>query len=489
GDDGHYVVRGVQPGEYSLFARHPAYLSQGLGQTAPATPERRVVVTAGAQAGPLHFSLVRGAAIAGRVVDDLGEPAQRVQVRAAKLRRFASEWRLIPFGESVETNDLGEYRLHGLPPGEYVVSAEPPQRPFWTSPESAVTAAEPDLVQTWAPGTHSPADAQRVRLEPGGEGRADLQLVVATVATIAGRALDSRGIPVNDGSVRLQARGGVGGLSAGNVSLNPDGTFGFPGAAPGAYTLVVQPRRSNVSDVHTGEPPPTELGVLDVEVNGEPLTNLVVRTAPGATIRGRLVVDGDAAALGGLVVYVLATPTESQAPVQGSTRARVSPDLSFEMRGVRGRVQLRLVGVPEGWWTRAVRQGGTDATDAVEIGSASVIAGVELVVSTKPTALRGTVTHTSGTPADAVVLLFTRDEPRWEQSVNAAGTMLVRTGEDGHFRSPRVRPGRYYVVALGATEVKSDDFGDPEYLRALAPRATRIDVAEGQIPDVALIVP
>ena len=68
-------------------------------------------------------SLVRGAAIAGRVVDDLGEPAQRVQVRAAKLRRFASEWRLIPFGESVETNDLGEYRLHGLPPGEYVVSA------------------------------------------------------------------------------------------------------------------------------------------------------------------------------------------------------------------------------------------------------------------------------------------------------------------------------------------------------------------------------
>jgi hypothetical protein len=49
------------------------------------------------------------------VTDAYGDPAPRVVVRAYVARRLAAEAR---------TNDLGEYRLFDLAPGDYVVAAQ-----------------------------------------------------------------------------------------------------------------------------------------------------------------------------------------------------------------------------------------------------------------------------------------------------------------------------------------------------------------------------
>ena len=488
GEDGAYRLEGVAAGEYGLIARHPAYVTQALGQTTPRTPERILVVTAGAVTGPLDFAMLRGAAIFGRVLDEAGEPVERVSVRAAKLRRFASRWELQQHGEAVLTNDLGEYRLHGLPPGEYVVGADPPRHSRPT--DEVVSPDARDLVPSWAPGTPSPADAHRVRLEAGGEGQADIQLADAAVGSIRGRAVDSQGQVITDATVGLYARGGRLDLRAGSTSVNDDGSFRFDGVAPGRYTIAVIPRRSTTFDASVGQPRTTERGALDAEVGAGMATPVTVRTEPGTTVRGRLVVDGDPAPLAGRTPFVIATPVGATLPdLMPSARARVNPDLSFELHGARGRVQLRLNGMPEGWWTRSVRRADADVTDQLDLADAAAIDGVEVIVSTKPTAIRGTVKRASGADVDAVVLLFAQDERRWEESMTAAGTTIVRPMADGSFRSPTVRPGAYFVIALGATAVKSDDLGDPDYLRELAPRATRIDVAEGQVQELALIVP
>jgi hypothetical protein len=487
GDDGRYRIEGVAPGEYGLVARHPAFVSQALGQTTPRTPERSLLVTAGAVAGPLDFAMLRGAALFGRIVDESGEPVERISVRASKLRRFASRWELLPHGEAVVTNDLGEYRLHGLPPGEYVVGADPPRHSRAT--DQVVSPDTRDLVPTWAPGTPSPADAHRVRLEAGGEGQADIQLAEAAVASIAGRAVDSRGQVIADAIVGLYARGGRLDLRTGNTAVNGDGSFRFDGVPPGTYTIGVVPRRSGAFDPRAGQPA-TEIGYLDVEVAAGTTTPVTVRTEPGTTIKGRLIVDGDAAPLVGRAPFVVAAAVDEVLPVPlPSARARVNPDFSFELQGARGRVQLRLTGMPEGWWTRSVRRGGADLTDRFDVGDAAAIDGVEVIISTKPTGVRGTVKRPTGADVDAVVLLFAQDERRWEESMSAAGTTIVRPVEDGSFRTPTMRPGAYFAIALGTTDVRSDDLGDPDYLRELAPRATRIDVTEGQIPELALIVP
>ena len=66
----------------------------------------------------------RGSVIAGRIVDEFGEPVADATVS----RRCASSGpsgrrRLVNAGRIAQTNDLGQFRMYGLPPGDYYVSA------------------------------------------------------------------------------------------------------------------------------------------------------------------------------------------------------------------------------------------------------------------------------------------------------------------------------------------------------------------------------
>jgi protocatechuate 3,4-dioxygenase beta subunit len=69
------------------------------------------------------------AVISGRVLDDEGEPIPHVQVHAMTYRYMQGRKQLMPTGNA-STNDLGEYRIFGLPPGKYFVSANPPRQPM-----------------------------------------------------------------------------------------------------------------------------------------------------------------------------------------------------------------------------------------------------------------------------------------------------------------------------------------------------------------------
>jgi hypothetical protein len=58
--------------------------------------------------------------LSGVVVDEAGEPAVDFQVRAVRRQMVAGRARL-QFGAVARTNDLGEFRLAGLMPGDYTV--------------------------------------------------------------------------------------------------------------------------------------------------------------------------------------------------------------------------------------------------------------------------------------------------------------------------------------------------------------------------------
>ena len=104
---GHFVFDKVTPGTYRLYAEHDAYLRSDE----PATVD---VAADSPSSNPSSLTLVPSAVISGRVTDEYGEPAARVYVRATVTAVVAE----------TRTNDLGEYRLFGLRPGAYVISAE-----------------------------------------------------------------------------------------------------------------------------------------------------------------------------------------------------------------------------------------------------------------------------------------------------------------------------------------------------------------------------
>lgn len=105
-DLGRFEFAHPVPGAYRLRAERDDFVRGDLSaviEVSDGSSSRNVLM------------LTPAAVISGRVTDQNGEPASRVFVRAFTGAKVAAEAR---------TNDLGEYRLFGLPPDAYVISAE-----------------------------------------------------------------------------------------------------------------------------------------------------------------------------------------------------------------------------------------------------------------------------------------------------------------------------------------------------------------------------
>ena len=75
--------------------------------------------------GSIDFQLPAGAVIVLRVGNRFGEPAAGYEVNLYQAKFNAGQRGLVRFADTSRTDDRGEVRLSGLPPGEYFVSAFP----------------------------------------------------------------------------------------------------------------------------------------------------------------------------------------------------------------------------------------------------------------------------------------------------------------------------------------------------------------------------
>src|SRR5262249_25962061 len=120
---GRYEFTQVRAGRYNLNAAKGSYVSLQYGQQRPFEPGKPVEVLEGQTIERLDFSLPRGAVTPGRVLDEFGELVIDAQVAALRYQFVGGGRRLTPAGRMVMTNDIGEFRLYGLSPGDYYISA------------------------------------------------------------------------------------------------------------------------------------------------------------------------------------------------------------------------------------------------------------------------------------------------------------------------------------------------------------------------------
>ena len=118
---GYFVFRDLPQGAYNLTASLPGYAAGAYGRVRPDGPTRPVMLREGERRTDVEIRLWRLAVIVGRVVDETGEPAVGVSVRAVRRTRLGPRTTWTP-GQTSVTDDRGVYRLGDLTPGDYLVA-------------------------------------------------------------------------------------------------------------------------------------------------------------------------------------------------------------------------------------------------------------------------------------------------------------------------------------------------------------------------------
>ena len=242
--DGRFAFDRVAPGEYHLQVQKAGYAP------VPDAALGRAVRVAAGQAIDVELHLQKGAAISGRVLDANGEPVAEVRVMAMRRppeRAAAVAPRLIPaLGGSQQTNDLGEFRLSGLPPGEYVIAAMPTGftsafgGPGVPLPAATARASRPQTTTTatYYPGTIDQAAAQPIAVAAGAEvGNIVFTMQSASAYRVSGVVVDENGSPVAGAMVMLMSDPRAGAMMgpAGSARYGDGGRFVIDGVVSGSY--------------------------------------------------------------------------------------------------------------------------------------------------------------------------------------------------------------------------------------------------------------
>ena len=475
-EQGNFEFRDLAGGRWDVTASKAGFLTMRFGQRRSFEAGRPIEIADAEIMERVNFLLPRGSAINGRLLDEFGDPVARARVQALRYQLVQGTRRLTPIGQATQSDDRGVFRLYGLMPGEYYVSALL-RAPQVDEPDDATGYAP-----TYYPGTGSVTQAQPVTLEIGGEASISFALMPVRTARVSGRVLSSTGGPLPSGRVTLMAADSIGlppaAFGAGGRILS-DGTFTLSNVAPGSYTLTA------FSAAQRNAGPDSERGSAPIAVAGEDLAGVVVITSRGATLTGTVGGRWGSAAqpeVRGLQVTAQPVPFERGLRTRP---ARVDADGTFTLMNLFGPTLIRVNGLSREWVVEATIVAGSDVTDTpFDFQPNELIEGAEIVLTDRITQVSGAVSGRDGTPAsDFTVVVFPDDETKWAPPSRYVKS--ARPDQQGLVKIIGLPPNDRYL-AIAVDYLEEGGAGDPEFLDLIKNRATRFSLEEGASATVDL---
>jgi hypothetical protein len=483
--EGRWEIKELPAGRYSISAMKGGFAQASYGQRRPGEPGTPIDLGEGQIAERVNFIMSRGGVIAGRVVDDGGEPVSGTSVSAMRFAFVSGTRRLVAGGSEGgqdRTDDQGYFRLYGLPPGDYYVSATATNNNNFSAPGMTNTELE-GYAPTYFPGTPNIGEATRISLRVGQEMTgANFALIVARMARIRGRALNSRGEPVAGGMLMLAPADPMMGMNYGmnmsNAMVAADGTFQFANIAPGRYNLNVRPRGMPGAN--------SEFAVMPVTVGNDDIDNLIVTTAVGATATGVVLTDdGTVPPFRADSVQLYAQQMDPSFNMMGGGPPKVNEDFTFEMNGlfdrrlIRGGVGMGAPAANGGWYMKAVIYDGQDVTDTgIEFTPGRAYEGLQVIFTQKTTNLSGLVTDDRGKPVlDASVIVFPANRDKWTFQSRFIRTM--RPDTNGRYSITLMPPADDYLI-IAVQNLEPGQASDPDFLSRAREEAQSFTLTEGE---------
>jgi protocatechuate 3,4-dioxygenase beta subunit len=468
--DGKYNVNELPAGVFTVVATKANYVRSSWGEQRVEGPGKRITLADGQKLDDINIRLMRTGAITGRIVDEFGDPVTDVAVMAMRYQYVQGSRRLMPSARGGQTNDIGEFRLYGLTPGQYYVSATLRNN---FNPIGTDTNDRTGYAPTFYPGTGNVAEAQRLTIAPGQSiASINLTLLPITTSKISGTVIDSDGKPIPGTMVLTTPKASTQAINIFPTAVRPDGQFTITGLAPGEYVL------------RSGSPAgAADVAFAEVTVSGSDVSGVQLVMTKPSTIRGRIVFAESATS---------AKPPKATAIELGAVRewamaqqirspAKIKDDGTFEISVPSGHVRLRAPQIPGGptappWRLSRVLFNDLDVGDAgIDVPAGAAIENVVFEMTNHVYELSGRVTDADGALVrDCFVIVFAQDPARW--TVQTPWLIVGRPGADDLYRV-RLLPGDYYAVAM--SEVEQNAWTDPDFLSLAREHATKVTIAEG----------
>jgi protocatechuate 3,4-dioxygenase beta subunit len=535
---GQFAFQNLEPGQYRLSASRSGYVRMEYGARSPNRAGLPIGLNAGQKLSDVFLQLMPAGTISGRVFDRDGEPLANVTVEALRYS-YQEGQRVMNVVQTSRTNDLGEYRLFWLQPGQYFVSATPQegqrgallnalavagpgiagsladivanrgggagrgntgagQRGASPQPVPAPSQAPAPAndeqpgegyVPVYYPGTTEAQSAAPINLPPGIV-FSGVDLTVAAVRTlrVQGQVINGvTGQPAQNANVMLlpvQRPTGGGGFrggirNAGNLRsrINSQGGFDIRGVVPGSYEVIaVLNERNNRMTARL----PLEIGSSDVQ-------NVSLVLSPGFTLTGRLTIEGQLSGDGNQDlsrIRVTLRPDSAAQIAGGAPAAAVQSDGTFALQQV-GRDDYRVVvnGMPRNAYLKTARFGGVDVTSEGLRLDRQPSGTLDVILSTNTGIADGTVQNDKQEPAINVTVVLVPDATRRNRFD------LYRTASTdatGHFHLEGIAPGDYRVYAW--EDIENGAWQDPDFVRQFEDRSKPVRINETSTAKIELRV-
>ena len=461
--DGNFQVGGLEPGLYTVAASAPAYTSLPSDPNAPPTYYRI--------GDSVRVELVRGGVITGTVTNALGEPVVAVRVRAVIIRDTKGQIPRTPgFGASEQvTDDRGVYRIFGVLPGTYIVSAGG----LSSSQSFQFNPYDSDL-PTYAPSS-TRDNAGEVTVRAGEETTADIRYRGEAGHSISGTA---KILPTNAANITLAPAGGSV-VSGGFTYQAPNSRgFAFHGIADGEYELVAQEvptaQPSTIPTISISEP-------KRVTIKGASVSGVELIPRPLGFISGRVSLEtskvpeceGKRAPLLAETLVQLRRPErdpeKDPSPFVRVFGSSASPDANgaFTFRNVTpGRYQFDPRFYARYWYVQSIMMGATTPpaagraqaaptrTDAAAnwtvMKSGESLKNLTVTLAEGAASIRGKV----ASAAPGTVLFLVPSEQNKAEDV--LRFFVADVGADDTFALNNLPPGRYWALAGKCRRANSD---------------------------------
>jgi protocatechuate 3,4-dioxygenase beta subunit len=474
---GGFAMKDVEPGKYRLTANRNGFVNFTYGARSPLRPGTTLSLARRQNVTELTLKMTPHAVITGRIVDEEGEPVPQVQLSLQGYRYLQGRRQLLSAGGVANTNDLGEYRIFGVAPGKFYLSAMPyGGAPNYAVDRSTTAAPEETYAATFYPGTTDAAGATQLDVPAGAQLRGiDMVLKKTRTVHIKGHVTHglSGRVAISVLAIPRSNAGFMPGMR--NVPVDAAGNFDIRNVTPGSYTVTAV--FNDGAGAHIGRAP-VDVGTSNIE-------GVQITLSTGLTVKGRVRSDPEGSPVDLSNTRVGVQAREPVIMFGGGGQMKADDQGNFELKNIApDRYNISATGLPSGAYVKSVRSDQIDVLAAgLDLSGGAPPAAIDIVISSRGATVTGTVQNekTANPAPGATVVLIPEEKERRDQQYYVRN---VAADQQGAFSLTGVPPGAYRLYAW--EDVETGAWSDPDFMKAFDGKGESVTLREGDQKPVPL---